>query len=332
MRFKKPIFIIALVVASLLGVGILAQKQSFTPVETLRLGFANESLDGLILIAQSRGFFAEEGLEVTISEYASGKLALQAMFGGEVDMSPVAEVPIVFNSFKRNDFSIIATIGAADKHMTVIARKDSGIEEPFDLRGKRLATQEASALHFFSSVFLLHNGLSEGDVERSFKRITELVPALIVGEVDAVAVIEPFTTEAKELLGENATFFTPSGIYAKTWSLLAFNDFIEGKPRTVEKLLRALMRAEAFLTASRDQSIGIIAEGLDVEESWVSDNLDRLNLGVSLDQSYLTLLEDVARWAITNRLTQATEVPNYLNFMYMAGMETVDPAAVTVIR
>lgn len=332
MKNKKLIIIIGVVVILIIGVfsfyfiskgheKLGKSASAITSEPTVRLAVANEILDALILIARDKGFFEEEGIDVTVSEYASGKLALQAMFTGDVQVVPVAEVPIVFNSFKWDDFSVIATIGVADKHMSIVARKDLGIERPSDLRGKRIATQKASALHYFSSIFLKQNGLSEQDVQRSFLHITKLVKALVDGKVDAIVVIEPFTTEAKERLGTNAVSFTPSGIYEKTWSLLAFNDYIDSNPEVILKLVRALMRAEEFLVTDREESAKIIAKGLGKDTSWVLDNLDRLHLEVSMDQSYKTLLNDVAKWAINNNLTEVKIIPNYSDYLYIKAFE-----------
>ena len=57
-----------------------------------------------------------------------------------------------------------------------------------------------------------------------------------------------------------------------------------------------------------------------------------LDLRVSLDQRLLVSLEDEARWAIKNKLTEATQAPNYLNFIYLDGLKVVRPEGVKVIH
>ncbi len=283
---------------------------------SIRLAISNELLDAIVLIARDKGFFEDEGVDIQVTEYASGKLALQAMFAGEVDIAPVAAEPVVFNSFKWDDFSVVSTIGAADKHMTVVGRKDLGVESPGDLKGKRFATQKSSALHYFSSIFLAENDVSEDDVNRSYLHITKLNQALIDGDVDAVAVIEPFTSELREEIGDEGVFFTPSGIYVKTWSLSSSNEFIESNPETILKIIRALIRAEEFLKNNRTGSVEIIARDMEIEDVWVSDNLDRLGLQVSMGEWYEALLGDIAKWAIDNELTEVEGVPDYSNYLY----------------
>ncbi|NIT52457.1 MAG: hypothetical protein GWO41_06890 [candidate division Zixibacteria bacterium] len=53
---------------------------------------------------------------------------------------------------------------------------------------------------------------------------------------------------------------------------------------------------------------------------------------IFLDQSLLLSWEDIARWAIKNKFTDKTTVPNYLNFIYLDGLEAVKPEAITIIR
>ncbi len=172
--------------------------------ETVTIGLAREALNALMLIAVEQGLFAQEGLEVTIIDtYPSGKRALRGLLAGEVDVTTTSEVPLVFQSFTRQDFRVVATIGSSENEPKIIARKDQGISSPKDLRGKRIATQKASAVHFFLHMLLVKYGLSTQDVHLSYKKSEELPQALYKGEIDAFSIREPFISQEKSLLGKN---------------------------------------------------------------------------------------------------------------------------------
>ncbi|MEE8433112.1 MAG: hypothetical protein V3S16_17830, partial [Candidatus Desulfatibia sp.] len=51
-----------------------------------------------------------------------------------------------------------------------------------------------------------------------------------------------------------------------------------------------------------------------------------------LDQALIVGIEDQARWAIKNELTDATKAPNYLNYIYLDALEAVKPNSMTIIR
>jgi NitT/TauT family transport system substrate-binding protein len=53
---------------------------------------------------------------------------------------------------------------------------------------------------------------------------------------------------------------------------------------------------------------------------------------VALDQSLILALEDETRWAIKSKLTGRTDTPNYLDYIYLGGLQSVAPSAVTIIH
>ena len=71
---------IATAVVIALGIGIWYTQKGDTPRgftganETVRLGFTHESLEALLIIAEEKGYFSEEGLNVAFREYPTGKI------------------------------------------------------------------------------------------------------------------------------------------------------------------------------------------------------------------------------------------------------------------
>jgi len=65
---------------------------------------------------------------------------------------------------------------------------------------------------------------------------------------------------------------------------------------------------------------------------WLREQWKILNFSITLDQSFLVTLERQAEWAIKNKLTDKTEVPNFLDFIYLKGLDIVKPKAITIIR
>jgi len=84
-----------------------------------------------------------------------------------------------------------------------------------------VATQRASAVHYFLHLFLLRHGMSEDDVDLSFMKAEELPGALSEGTIDAFSMREPFIGEAKRLMGEQAVVFSEPALYVKTFNLVA---------------------------------------------------------------------------------------------------------------
>ena len=87
----------------------------------LRIGVSLAPNTALILIALENGYLKAEGLEIDVKTYASGKRALlDGLFTGDVDLVSSSDVPIVFNSFQRQDFQVIASIFSTDNFNRVM--------------------------------------------------------------------------------------------------------------------------------------------------------------------------------------------------------------------
>ena len=322
------------IMVGIISVILITTTKGFADIRgPVAIGVERSPLLGIMMIAEDQGFFSKQGVDVRVKYYTTGKLALNGMFAGEVDLATPAETPVVFSSFERGDFSIVATIGSSDNDMAIVARKDRGIKKAGDLKGKHITTHKASAAHFFLHSFLIKNGLSETDIKLSFRHADEFVPALAKGEVDAIcSVKEPRVSKAKTLLGDNIVIFQEPGFYLKTYNLVTFNSFIKDKPQTVKRLLQALIRAEEFAKKYPEHVQRIVSNKAGVKESEIAGLWPDLRFEVSLEQSLLASLENEARWAIRNKLTDRKKVPNYLNFIYINTLEAVKPRGVTIIR
>lgn len=321
--------IIVFVVVSL-GLGFYLLHKKPRHKEKVTLGM--DIIASLITIGQEQGFFSQEGLEVTIRKYPTGKAAFEGMLAGEVDMASVAETPIVFKSFGQQDFSILTGLSFSDNFVKIAARKDKGILKPADLRGKRIATPQGTVFHFFSHLFLIKNGLSENDVRLLFKKPEELISGLVRGEFDAFSFREPSISEAKKLLGDKAVVFADPGLCLQTFNMVALKGLIKDKPETIKRVLRALIQAEEFSKKYPDKAKKIISRYMEISETEMAVVWSDVAFRVSLDQGLLLSLEDEARWVINNKLTDKTKVPNYLDFIYFDGLKAVKPEAVTIIR
>ena len=304
------------------------------PVEKVTIAYAKESLASLVLIAEKKGFFSQYGVDVTIKEFKGGKQALMdGLLAGEADMATAADIPIVANSFDGQDFRIVSVIGKSDNEPRIIARRDSGITEPKDLLGKRIGTKSSSAVHFFLHAFLLNSSILIEEIDLRFEVDGDkLVDLLVNNEIDAISHREPFIGAAKRLLGDNTVLFEGAGLYIKTFSLVATNEFIKNNGVAVERVVRALVEAENFVKNNKDESISIIARELEIPKSDVEALWPEIDLALYLDQTFLFSLDEGARWMINNDLVFAEKIPNYLDFIYIDALDTVKPEVLTIIR
>ena len=335
---NKKILIGAAVVV-LIGIGIwFTQKQStqapeYTgPVEKVTLGAESSLLPAAVWVAESEGYFREQGLDLTIKDFDSGRLSLSAMLRGEVDISTAAPTPIMFNSFDRSDFSYFATFASSNKDIKLTARKDKGINTVTDLKGKKIGTAMGTTGQFVVDTLLVLQGIPPTEVEVVNFAPSDLPDAINNGEVDAIVIWEPHGNNARRLLGDKAIILPISDVYTTTFNFLVRNDFAKDNPEVLVRFLRAIDKATEFIKGNEKESQLLVAARLNVEKEDVELFWDDFTFEISMNQAWLLNIESEARWAIKNKLTDATEAPNYLNYIYLDALDEVKPEAVTIIR
>lgn len=332
----KVLSILSILVVSIFSLSYFYFFES-TPVkqklEKVRLGLAKQPSSGLVMVALEKGFFKEAGLDVEITSFPSGKRALKdGLFNSSVDIVTVADVPIAFAAFDRHDYKIISNIFIADNVNTVIASKKSGILTPEDLKGKRIATQRFSAVHFFLHLFFLENAVEKSDVSLSFMKAENLPKALRDGSIDAFSMREPFIGQAKELLGDDAVMFSAPGIYTQMEFLVASDKFIKQSPDAIKKFLKGILAAESFMKEDYEQSLLIIADYIGIPKDEFSKSISNTQFQVMLGQSSIVLLEDEARWIYAEKSLSNDGLPDFLDIIHYQALEELRPDVVTMIR
>ena len=335
MSKRTVIAIIIAVTVVGLGIGIFKRPPKYTgPVEKVTLGVESSLLPAAVWVAENKGYFQEQGLDLTIKQFDSGRLSLLAMLKGDegIDISAAAPTPIMFNSFVRQDFSIFATFAYAYEDIKVIARKDKGINTTTDLKGKKIGTPMGTTGQFFTETFLIYNSLSSDDVEMVDITPSDLPDALNNDQVDVIIIWEPHGTTAMKLLRDNAIRLPSSDVYKTTFNFLIMKDFARENPKVLKKFLRAINKGITFIINNKEEAQAITAKRLNLEKEDVALHWDEFTFALSLDQSLFLSIESEAKWAIKRELTDATNIPNYLDFIYIDALEAVKPDAMTIIK
>ncbi len=303
-------------------------KQESEPVYTVTpviIGAETSLLTTPIWVAEEKGYFLEEGVEAIIKPFDSGKASFEAMLKGEVDLSTVAPTPIMFNSFRRDDFSIIASFVYSHDDVKVIARKDSGIKTANDLRGKRIGIRFGTTGQFFLAAYLDYNGIGAEQIEAVDIAPYKLPKALEVGQVDAIIVWEPHARNAQILLGQQAVRLPSSQIYKEYFNLMAGRMFTQNNSELLERILRAIHKASIYAKNNPLEAQAIITEKLGLPPNLATSLWDEFYFGLSMDQSLLLVLKSEARWAMESGLVESSKIPDYHNYFYHDAIKVVAP-------
>ena len=328
------LLLIAAVLVTLLWQPIAARfTPPPSPPEKVTIAVSSHYIgSGLVFVAVAKGYFAQEGLAVTLQPHTSGRDALDAALEQRADLGTVGNTPLMFAVLKDMPVSIVATIHNIGQVYGVVARRDRGIAGPADLRGKTVGVTYGTDSHFVLATILADAGLSLDQVRTENMNPEETAAALLSGRVDAISAWEPWLSMAGKALGTNgATFFTDRG-FLFGFHLAGRKEWVEAHPQTLQRLLRALIRAEELVAANPAEARRIISIEGPVSAA-VYDSASAINsFRVTLDQSLLIVLEDQMRWAIQSGLVERKDPPNLLGAFHVRALEVVLPARVTLVR
>jgi len=307
-------------------------EKSAGPKEKVTIGIGSGGLALPFIIAREKGFFQEAGLEATIRVYPSGTKAMEAMYAGEVDSSTLGDTQIVSGSFMRDDFAVFAMFAYSFDNIRVIGRKDRGVGKPADLKGKKIGTAAGMGPYFFAQVYFTEHGIDPSAIKMVYFSPKDLPGALEEGKVDAIVIYEPYASMAMKALPGKAVKLPQSDLYKQTFNLAVMRSYAKGHSEVLKKILKAVDRAITFIKQNRNESIAVMTKSLKPGEDLLVSFQDDLVFELSLEHSLFTILEDEARWAIANKFTNKTKVPNYLGYFYLDAMKAVKPEAVTIIK
>jgi len=209
-------------------------------------------------IAEFKGFYKAEGLEVEISDFAGGSKALAAVVGGSADVVSGAYEHTINLQQKGQMFQAFVLQGRAPQIAIGVSTKTMpGYKTVADLKGKKIGVSApGSSTNMMANFLLAGVGLKPGDV--SFVGVgtgAGAVAAMRSGQIDAISNIEPVMTMLEQ--GNHVRIVADMRTMKGTQALLggpmpaaclyAPLNFVQKYPNTAQALAAAIIRANRWI-------------------------------------------------------------------------------------
>jgi ABC-type nitrate/sulfonate/bicarbonate transport system substrate-binding protein len=334
---KKILAIIGILlvfgVAIIFGAGYLQgspQKYSGPP-ESITIGVIPSEYSTLIWIAEDQHFFSDNGLNVTLKEYSTGASSLNALSTHIVNFSLSSEYAVITQILQGADIRPIVAIDKAENEY-LIGRKDKGISNISDLKGKKIGVLRKGAAEFYLGRYLNLHGINLDEVTLVNEQFAQSVISMNNGTIDATLLPEPHAFIIQNNLGDNAIVWPAQSGQLLFMTISSTPDTINKNPELITRLLRSLYQAEQFALANPNEAKAIVQKKMKYDPAYMEKIWPEHRFTLSLDQSLILAMEDETRWMMKNNLTDKTVMPNYLDYLYTDSLRTVNPASVNIIR
>lgn len=209
-----------------------------------------------LTIAEQRGYFKEEGLNVEIVDFAGGSAALRAVVGGSADVVSGAYEHTINLQANKQYFKAFVLQGRAPAISLGVSSK-AKYQSPADLKGMKIGVSApGSSTNMMVTYFLTKNGMKASDV--SFIGVgtgNAALAAVRSGQIDALSNVDPVMTmleqkgdvriiaDTRTLKGTEQVFGGPM----PAGCLYAPEDFVTKNPNTVQALTNAMVKALKWL-------------------------------------------------------------------------------------
>jgi sulfonate transport system substrate-binding protein len=193
--------------------------------------------------------FAKDGIGIVWVQSAGSNKALEFLNAGSIDFGSTAGSAALVARINGNPIKSIYVFSRPEWTALVTA-KDSKISEVADLKGKRVAVTRGTDPHIFLVRALLDAGLSEKDITPVLLQHADGKTALIRGDVDAWAGLDPMMAQAEIEDGARLLFRNPA---ANTWGILNVREpFLRDHPDVVRRVLAVYEEARKYSLANYD--------------------------------------------------------------------------------
>jgi NitT/TauT family transport system substrate-binding protein len=219
-----------------------------------------------LTVAERKGYFRDEGLEVEIPDFAGGARALQALVGGSADMvSGAYEHTINMAAKKQPIKAVVLQMKYSSIALVMSKEKAAKYKSPKDLKGMKIGvTAPGSSTNMFVNNLLAKDGLKPGDVSIvGVGTGAGAVAAMEKGELDAISNLDPVLTQLESTgkfvaVADSRTEKGMNDIYGGAYhaSVIYITDeFIRKNPNTVQAVVNAMVRADQWIAKATPQEI-----------------------------------------------------------------------------
>jgi sulfonate transport system substrate-binding protein len=247
----------------------------------IRIGYQKY---GTLVLLKARGtlekHLAQNHIEVQWTEFPAGPQLLEGLNVGSIDFGTVGEAPPIFAQAAGADIVYVGDEPQASAGEAVIVRKDSPIRNLEDLRGKKIALNKGSNVHYLLVKVLEKAGLKYGDIEPIYLAPADARAAFERGSVDAWVIWEPFLAAAQNQAGARI-LVDGQGLVSNHQFFLASRTYAQKHPDVVSIVLSELAAVDEWAKTHTNDAANALQPQIGLDRATLQLALSRGGYGVA---------------------------------------------------
>ena len=263
--------------------------------QEIRIGFQKY---GTLVLLKAKGTLEKRlaplGFKVIWTEFPSGPPLLEAINVGAIDFGTAGETPPIFAQEAGASILYVAYEPPAPRGEAILVPKDSPIKHVADLKGKNVALNKGSNVHYLLVKALEQAGVRYADVRPVFLGPADARAAFERGAVDAWVIWDPFQAAAESATGAR-TLTDGTGIVANHQFYLAEQKFAAANPQVIDAVVAAIGDIDAWAKDNADMVAGELSPSIGIPAPILEVALKRQSYGIRpLDEAVVAGQQQIA--------------------------------------
>jgi sulfonate transport system substrate-binding protein len=277
MRWFKRLIAVAVLSMSTALAGVGA---SYGQDKVVRIGYQKY---GKLVLLKGKGSLEEKlkplGYKVSWTEFPSGPPLLEAINVGAIDFGVAGETPPIFAQAAGAPLVYLAYDPPAPEGEAILVPKDSALKSVADLKGKKVALNKGSNVHYLLVKALEKAGLKYTDIQPVFLAPSDALAAFSRGSVDAWVIWDPYEAAAQASTGARV-LVDGTGLVANHQFYLSSKSFLAGDAKAVDVVLDALNEADDWTKNNIDAVAAQLSPSVGLPASVIAVSLRRESYGI----------------------------------------------------
>jgi sulfonate transport system substrate-binding protein len=276
-------------VAGLPG-GALAQSR-----RQLRIGFQK---GGTLIVLKGQGTLdkrlAMRGVDVKWLEFPAGPQLLEGLNVGSIDFGLVGETPPIFAQAAGANLVYVANHPASPHSEAIIVQKNSALKSVANLKGRKVALNRGSNVHYLLVKALEKAGLKYSDIQPVYLAPADARAAFERGSIDAWVIWDPYFAAAQHQLGARI-LVDGAGLVSNHIFYLSSRPYAEKNADVLRIVVDELAKTDAWGKNNLDEEIAILSSSTGLDRAVSKITVDRQTFGVQpITADILKQQQDIA--------------------------------------
>jgi sulfonate transport system substrate-binding protein len=266
--------------AALAGLPAPRAYAADTPRKLRKLRIGNQK--GYLSLLKARGTLEKRlaplNVSVSWTEFDAGPVQLEALNVGSIDFGDVGEAPPIFAQAAGAPLAYVAATVPRPQSEAVLVPNGSPVRSVADLKGKTVALNRGSNVHYFLVKLLQAHGLQYTDVKMAFLSPADARAAFERRSVDAWVIWDPFFAAAQKTLGATVIADATHVVGNRAYYFSSLR-YATDNADVVKILIEELSRIDQWGQQNRQQLSAQLAQLWGLPEDVVGTAIARVQFG-----------------------------------------------------